>query len=72
MKKYLAEFIGTFALVFCGTGAIIFNKQSNGALGLVSIAFAFGIIVSAMIYVFGIISGAHLNPSVTIALVTGN
>lgn len=71
MKKYLAEFIGTFALVFCGTGAIIFNEQSNGALGLVGIAFTFGIIVSAMIYVFGIISGAHLNPSVTIALVTG-
>lgn len=71
MKKYLAEFIGTFALVFCGTGAIIVNEQSNGALGLVGIAFTFGIIVSAMIYVFGIISGAHLNPSVTIALVTG-
>jgi aquaporin Z len=71
MKKYLAEFIGTFALVFCGTGAIIVNEQSNGALGLVGIAFAFGIIVSAMIYVFGNISGAHINPSVTIALVTG-
>lgn len=71
MKKYLAEFIGTFALVFCGTGAIIVNERSNVALGLVGIAFAFGIIVSAMIYVFGNISGAHINPSVTIALVTG-
>ena len=71
LKKYTAEFIGTFALVFCGTGSIIVNEQSNGSLGLIGIAFAFGIIVSAMIYVFGNISGAHINPSVTIALVIG-
>lgn len=68
MRKYLAEFIGTFALVFFGTGAIIINEQSNGNLGLVGIAFTFGIIVAAMIYVFGAISGTHINPSVTIAL----
>ncbi|WP_017259290.1 MIP/aquaporin family protein [Pedobacter arcticus] len=71
MKKYIAEFIGTFALVFCGTGAIIVNQQSDGSLGLVGIALAFGIIVSAMIYTFGNISGAHINPSVTLALVIG-
>ncbi|PKH52260.1 aquaporin [Tenacibaculum sp. Bg11-29] len=71
MKKYLAEFIGTFALVFCGTGAIIVNEQSNGSLGLIGVALTFGIIISAMIYVFGNISGAHINPSVTIALVIG-
>jgi len=71
IKKYLAEFIGTFALVFCGTGAIIVNEQSNGSLGLIGIAFTFGIIISAMIYVFGNISGSHINPSVTIALLIG-
>ena len=70
-KKYAAEFIGTFALVFCGTGAVIVNQQSGGSLGLIGISLAFGIIISAMIYVFGNISGAHINPSVTIALAIG-
>lgn len=71
MKKYVAEFIGTFALVFIGTGAVIVNEHSSGTLGLVGISFAFGIIVSAMIYVFGNISGSHINPSVTLSLLIG-
>ena len=71
MKKYLAELIGTFALVFVGTGSVIVNDLSGGSLGLVGISLAFGIIISAMIYVFGNISGAHINPAVTIALTTG-
>ena len=71
MKKYLAEFIGTFALVFCGTGAVIVNSLSNGSLGLLGISAAFGIVITGMIYVFGSISGAHINPAVTIALALG-
>lgn len=67
MRKYVAEILGTFALVFCGTGAIIINQQTNGAISHVGIAITFGLIVMAMIYALGNISGAHLNPAVTIA-----
>ena len=67
MKKYVAEFIGTFAMVFCGTGAIIINQQTGGAITHVGIAITFGLIVTAMIYTFGSTSGAHFNPAVTIA-----
>ena len=67
MKKYLAEFIGTFALLFCGTGAITIDEVTNGAVTHVGIAITFGLIVMAMIYALGEVSGAHLNPAVTIA-----
>jgi aquaporin Z len=67
MRNYFAEALGTFALVFCGTGAIIINQQSGGAITHVGIAITFGLIVTAMIYSVGNISGAHLNPAVTIA-----
>ena len=67
MKKYIAELIGTFALVFCGTGAIIIDQQTNGQVGHIGVAITFGLIVTAMIYTFGGTSGAHLNPAVTIA-----
>lgn len=67
MNKYLSELLGTFALVFCGTGAIIINQQAGGVVTHVGIAITFGFIVMAMIYALGDISGAHMNPAVTIA-----
>src|SRR5215204_740574 len=66
MKKLWAEMFGTFALVFAGTGAIIINEASNGAITHVGIALTFGLVILAMIYTFGDISGAHFNPAVTI------
>lgn len=72
MNKWLAELIGTFALVFCGTGAIIVDQQSNGVVTHVGIAITFGLIVMAIIYSLGDISGAHLNPAVTIAFTIAN
>jgi aquaporin Z len=67
MKKYVAELLGTFALVFCGTGAIIINQEAAGVITHIGIAFTFGLIVMVMIYSLGPVSGAHLNPAVTIA-----
>jgi len=67
MKKCVAEFIGTFALVFCGTGAIVIDQETHGAVSHVGIAITFGLIVMCMIYALGNISGAHLNPAVSLA-----
>lgn len=71
-SKLVSEFIGTFALVFCGTGAIIINEQTNGQVTHVGISMVFGLIVLAMIYTFGNSSGAHLNPAVSIGFVFAN
>ncbi len=64
---YLAEGLGTFMLVFAGTGAIVMNDLSGGAISHAGIAITFGLIVLAVIYTYGDISGAHINPAVTIA-----
>lgn len=65
LHRCVAEAIGTFCLVFAGTGAIISNQVSNGAVTHPGIALTFGLVVMAMIYAVGDISGAHLNPAVT-------
>jgi aquaporin Z len=66
MRKLAAELVGTFTLVFAGTGAIIVNNVSNGTVSHVGIGLTFGLVVLAMIYAVGDVSGAHLNPAVTL------
>lgn len=65
MKKYIAEFIGTLVLVLFGCGSAAIAGDSLGVLG---IAFAFGLSIVAMAYVIGNISGCHINPAVSLAM----
>ncbi|WP_448698726.1 MIP/aquaporin family protein [Mucilaginibacter sp. AW1-3] len=67
MRNYIAELIGTFILVFCGTGAMIIDQQTGGAVTHTGVAITWGLIVMSMIYSLGNVSGAHLNPAVSIA-----
>ncbi len=67
MKKYIAELLGTYALVFAGTGAVIIDQQTHGSITHVGVAMTFGLVIMSMIYTFGDISGAHFNPAVSIA-----
>ena len=66
-KQYLSEFIGTYFLLFFGTGAMVVNQVYGGVIGHFGVAFAWGIVVIAMIYALGEKSGAHINPAVTIS-----
>jgi MIP family channel proteins len=65
-RRFAAELFGTFALVFAGTGAIVVNAASGGQVTHVGVSLTFGLIVLAMVYAVGDVSGAHLNPAVTL------
>jgi aquaporin Z len=67
MKKYLAELIGTFALVLFGCGSAVL---AGGHIGFLGISFAFGLTVLVMVYTIGPISGCHVNPAITLAMLT--
>ena len=66
-RRALAEGLAAFALVFAGCGAIIANAEYDGSLGAVGVALVFGLVIMAMVYATGHLSGAHINPAVTIA-----
>ncbi|HYX14054.1 MAG TPA: MIP/aquaporin family protein [Nostoc sp.] len=69
-REALAEGIGTFILVFAGTGAVMVNSISGGSVTHIGISFVFGAVVTALIYGIGHLSGAHFNPAVTLAFWT--
>ena len=66
-RRLLAEFLGTYAMIFAGTGAIVVNQITGGVLTHQGVALAWGLVVMVMVYTFGDLSGAHLNPAVSIA-----
>ena len=66
-RRAAAEGLAAFALVFAGCGAVVANARYDGALGTVGIALVFGLVIMAMVYATGHLSGAHINPAVTTA-----
>ena len=70
-RRLVAEALGTFCLVFAGTGAVVVDAVAGGPIGHAGVATAFGLVVAAMVFALGHISGAHLNPAVTAAFALG-
>src|SRR6202012_851977 len=67
MRKCVAELIGTYILVFCGTGAMVIDQQTGGAVGHAGVSLTWGLVVMSLIYSIGSISGCHINPAVSVA-----
>jgi aquaporin NIP len=67
IRRALAEGFAAFALVFAGCGAIVADAEYGGALGVVGVALVFGLVIMVMVYATGHLSGAHINPAVTLA-----
>ncbi len=71
LPRYAGEFIGTFVLVFIAAGAIVSDVVTRGALGHTGVAIATGLVVTALVYALGHLTGAHLNPAVSLAFAAG-
>jgi len=70
-RQLAAEAVGTFGLVFAGTGAVVIDAETGGRIGHVGIGLTFGLVIMVMIYAVGHVSGAHFNPAVTLAFAVG-
>ena len=71
LPRYAGELVGTFVLVVVATGVVVANQTADGAISHVGVAIATGLVVTALIYALGHLTGAHLNPAVSLAFAVG-